>query len=150
MAYESPSFYGTFPATTGLKQYQFVTLSTNGVLIDPTTLGNAIGVLVSSGSTGSTWGGSTASGLPQTVQFYGIAKVLTASTAITPGMLISAVTTGSAEIGWAQDGSDNANLWVLGIAVTEALSTGGDSTGGIGTEVISVLLHNIGQATTVA
>lgn len=149
MAYESPSFYASFPATTGLSQYQFVMLSTNGLLIDPTTLGNAIGVLVSSGTTGSTWGGSTANGPVQTVQLYGIAKLMTSSTAITPGTLISAVTTG-AEIGWAQSGHDNANLWALGIAVTQPNTTGGDSTGPIGAELISVLLHNIGQATTVA
>lgn len=149
MAYESPSFYASFPATTGLSQYQFVTLSTNGLLIDPTTLGNAVGVLVSSGTTGSTWAGSTANGPVQTVQLYGIAKLLTSSTAITPGTLISAVTTG-AEIGWAQSGADNAALWVLGIAVSQPNTTGGDSTGGIGAELISVLLHNIAQATTVA
>lgn len=149
MAYESPSFYASFPASTGLSQYQFVALSTNGLLIDPTTLGDAIGVLVSSGTTGSTWGGSTANGPVQTIQLYGIAKLKTASTAITPGMRISAVTTG-AEIGWAQDGSDNAALFVLGYAVTGAVSTGGDSTGGGGTELITVLLHNIGQGTTVA
>lgn len=149
MAYESPSFYASFPASTGLKQYTFVTLSTNGLLRTPTTLGDAIGVLVSSGTTGSTWGGSTANGPVQTVQLYGIAKVLCADEAITPGMRISAVTTGL-EIGWAQDGSDNAALFGLGYAVTEALSTGDESTSAIGAEIISVLLKTIGQGTTVA
>ena len=149
MAYESPSFYATFPAATGLSQYQFVTLSTNGLLIDPTTLGDAIGVLVSSGSTGSTWAGSTAGGLVQTVQLYGIAKLLTSSTAITPGTRISAVTTG-AEIGWAQSGADNAALFILGYAVSQPNTTGGDSTGGIGAEIISVLLDRIGQGSTIA
>lgn len=149
MAYESPSFYASFPASTGLKQYTFVTLSTNGVLRSPTTLGDAIGVLVSSGTTGSTWGGSTASGPVQTVQLYGIAKLLCADEAITPGMRISAVTTG-AEIGWAQNGSDDAGLFGLGWAVTEALSTGDESTAAIGIEVISVLLNAFGQGSTVA
>lgn len=147
MAYESPSFYGSFPASTGLKQYTFVTLSTNGLLRTPTTLGDAIGVLVSSGTTGSTWGGSTGSGPVQTVQFYGIAKLLSADEAIVPGDRISAVTTGL-EIGWAQRGNDDSNLFGLGYAVTEALSTGDESTSAIGIEVISVLLKTIGQGTT--
>ena len=150
MAYESPSFYATFAASTGLSQYQFVALSTGGRLIDPTTLGDAIGVLVSSGTTGSTGrAGSTNSGSVQTVQLYGIAKVLAASTAITCGNRISAVTTG-AEIGWAQQALDDAGLFVLGYALTDVNSTGGDSTGAIGAQLVSVLLDRIGQASTIA
>lgn len=150
MAYESPAFYGTFPASTGLSQYQFVTINSAGVLVDPTTLGDALGVLVSSGTTGSTGrAGSTTSGSVQTVQFYGIAKVLAASTLIAPGARISAVTTG-AEIGWAQAAADDAALFVLGYALSDVNSTGGDSTGPIGVQLVNVLLDRIGQASTIA
>ena len=64
-------------------------------------------------------------------------------------MRIAACTT-AAEAGWAIDGSDNAALYVLGIALTGAGSTGGDSTGGGGIEPVSVLLQAVGQASTVA
>ena len=149
MAYENPLGVYSFLASTGLKQYQFVSLNAAGVLIDPTTLGDAIGVLVSSGTTGSTGkAGSTTSGYYHSVQCYGIAKVLAASTLIDPGMRIAACTTG-AEIGWAIDGSDNAALFGLGFAVTAVRSTGGDSTGS-GVELVSVLLKTIGQGSTVA
>lgn len=76
MAYENPSLLGSFAASTGLLQYQGVALSTNGLLINPTTSGAIIGVLVSGGTTGSTSAGA------QTVQFGGIAKVLAGATAI--------------------------------------------------------------------
>lgn len=86
MAYENPSFTGTFKASTGLKQYQFVALNSNGRLINPTTEGNGIGILTSSGTTGSTGrAGSTDSGSVQTVQFYGVAKVIAGTTTIDIG-----------------------------------------------------------------
>jgi hypothetical protein len=136
MAYESPSFYGTFPASTGLQQYQFVALSTDAELIDPTSAGaNVIGVLVSSGTTGSTGiAGSSNSGRYGTVQFYGITKVLAGSTALTGASYISV-----SALGLAVAGTTNAKV---GVVVQDVDSTGGDSTGGIGQQIVSVLLFN--------
>lgn len=95
MAYENYEECGTFPASTGLKQYQFVALNSNGRLINPTTEGNYLGVITSSGTTGSTGrAGSTDSGSVQTVQFYGVAKVLAGTTGITYGTLVKASTDG--------------------------------------------------------
>ena len=87
MAYEKPVLTHTFRASTGLKQYQAVALSgANNRLINPTTEGNCIGVLVSSGTTGSTGrAGSTDSGSVQTVQLSGIAKVIAGTTTIDAG-----------------------------------------------------------------
>lgn len=128
MAYESPSFYGTFAASTGLKQYQFVDLNAAGVLINPTTNGRAIGVLVSSGTTGSTGrAGSTTSGSVQTIQWGGIAKVLSGSSAIPIGAFVKASTDGRASTGT----STNA---VNGIFLAAGVSTSTVS------EVLSVLL----------
>lgn len=150
MAYENPLGVYTFLASTGLRQYQFVTINSAGVLVGPTTLGDAIGVLVSSGTTGSTGrSGSTTSGSYQSVQCYGIAKVLAMSTLIAPGDRICAGTTG-AEKGWATISSDSVAEMVLGYALTPALSTCGQSTSAGGTQVVSVLLQMVGQASTVA
>ena len=92
-------FTHTFRASTGLRQYQFVNLaSTTSVRIArPTTNGVHIGVLISSGTTGSTGrAGSTDSGSVQTVQFAGIAKVLAGSSAIDAGGYVKASTDGLA------------------------------------------------------
>ena len=83
MATESLAFSGTFAASTGLKQYQAVALKAAGVLINPTTEGNCIGVLTSSGTTGSTGrAGSTHSGSVQAVQILGRAKLIAGTTTI--------------------------------------------------------------------
>lgn len=98
MAFEKvpARFTHTFAASTGLKQYQAVALSGTR-LINPTTEGNCIGVIISSGTTGSTGrAGSTDSGSVQTVQFGGIAKVLAGSTTIDAGDLLKAETDGRA------------------------------------------------------
>lgn len=129
MAYESPSFFGTFAASTGLKQYQAVELNSAGVLINPTTNGRCIGILCSSGTTSSTGrAGSTTSGSVQTVQFYGIGKILSGSSAIVIGDVISAATDGRA----AAASTNNP----LGRALAAGVSTSTVS------EVISVLLLN--------
>src|SRR3990167_8230560 len=88
----------TFRASTGLKQYQAVALTgANNRLINPTTEGNCIGILVSSGTTGSTGrAGSTDSGSVQTVQLTGIAKVIAGTTTIDASDLIKAATDGRA------------------------------------------------------
>ena len=86
MATESLAFSGTFAASTGLKQYQAVALNAVGVLINPTTEVNRIGILTSSGTTGSTGrAGSTHSGSVQEVQWYGRAKVIAGTTTIDIG-----------------------------------------------------------------
>lgn len=134
MAYESPSFYGTFPASTGLKQYQAVELNSAGVLINPTTSGRCIGLLCSSGTTGSTGrAGSNTSGSVQTVQFYGIGKVLSGSSAIAIGDVLSADSDGRAIAA-----STN---FPLGRALAAGVSTSTVS------EVISVLLIGLGSQT---
>lgn len=129
MAFESPSFYGTFLASTGLKQYQCVELNSAGVLINPTTNGRCIGVLVSSGSTGSTGrAGSTTSGRVQTVQFYGIAKVLSGSSSIVIGDVVTAEADGRVTVASTNN--------PIGRALAAGVSTSTVS------EVISVLLLN--------
>lgn len=129
MAYESPSFYGTFPASTGLRQYSFVSLNSDGKLIYPTTNGNAIGILVSSGTTGSTGrAGSTFSGTVQTVQLGGIGKVLSGSSAIPIGALVRAATDGRASTG-------TSTACVSGMFLAAGVSTSTVS------EVLSILLY---------
>lgn len=136
MAYESPSFYGTFPASTGLQQYQAVGINTSGVLIDPSSAGGQIiGILVSSGTTGSTGrAGSGNSGSVQTVQFYGISKIRAGSTALTIGNPF-----GVSAAGLAVAATTNSEV---GLVLQDVDSTGGDSTGGIGNQIVSVLLLN--------
>ena len=86
----------TFPASTGLRQYQAVNITgANKRLIHPTTEGNCIGILTSSGTTGSTGrAGSTDSGSVQTVAVLGKAKLLAGSTTIDAGDLLKASTDG--------------------------------------------------------
>lgn len=129
MAYESPSFYGTFLASTGLKQYQVVDINTAGVLINPSSAGaNCLGVLCSSGTTGSTGrAGSTTSGSYQTVQFYGIAKILSGSSSIAIGDAVMADTDGRVIVGTTNG--------ALGIALAAGVSTSTVA------EIIPVLLQ---------
>ena len=98
MAFEKVGLTHTFQASTGLRQYQAVALTgANNRLINPTTEGNCIGILVSSGTTGSTGrAGSTDSGSVQTVQLAGIAKVIAGTTTIVASNLIKAATDGRA------------------------------------------------------
>src|SRR3990167_7704203 len=98
MAFDKNATCHTFRASTGLKQYQAVALTgANNRLINPTTEGNCIGILVSSGTTGSTGrAGSTDSGSVQTVQLTGIAKVIAGTTSIDASDLIKAATDGRA------------------------------------------------------
>lgn len=98
MAYEKVGFTHTFRASTGLTQYQAVAVTgANARLIDPTTEGNCIGILISSGTTGSTGrAGSTDSGSMQTVQLSGIAKVVAGTTTIDAGDVLKASTDGLA------------------------------------------------------
>lgn len=128
MAFEVNDLRSSFLASTGLKQYQFVDLNSAGVLINPTTNGRAIGVITSEGTTGSTGvAGSTTSGTLQTVQFGGIAKVLSGSSAIPIGAFVKASTDGRASTGT----STNA---VNGIFLAAGVSTSTVS------EILSVLL----------
>ena len=98
MAFEKVGLTHTFQASTGLRQYQAVALTgPNNRLINPTTEGNCVGILVSSGTTGSTGrAGSTDSGSVQTVQLAGIAKVIAGTTTIVASNLIKAATDGRA------------------------------------------------------
>ena len=98
MAFEKIELTHTFPASTGLKQYQFVNITgVNNRLINPTTEGNCIGVLISEGTTGSTGlAGSTDSGFVRTVQLSGIAKLIAGTTTIDAGEWVKASTDGLA------------------------------------------------------
>lgn len=123
----------TVAASTGLKQYTFVDLSTsatalNGaVLTKPSALGKAIGVLVSSGTTG-----STRRNQQQSVQVYGIAKVLGGSASIKVGSVIFAATAdGRAELG-----TTNSTKYVIGRAFGRSTSTSA--------QVVPVLLLHSG------
>jgi hypothetical protein len=131
MAYENSSPFGTFLASTGLKRYTFVDINSAGVLVKPVTGAfKAIGVLCSSGTTGSTGrAGSTTSGTYQTVQFYGIAKVVSGSSSIAIGDVIKAATDGRAEIA-----STNSTHYCMGRALAAGASTSTTA------EIIPVLL----------
>lgn len=136
MAFEKrDGVYHTFTAvSTGLKQYQFVALAstTSSRLINPTTEGLTIGVITSSGTTGSTGkAGSTDSGSAQTVQLSGIGKVIAGTTKIAPGGYVKASTDGLA----AQTTGPTSTSYVGGIALQAVASTSTSS------EVIAVLLN---------
>lgn len=121
MAYENPTGPLTFQASTGLKQYQGVDINSSGLLINPTTSGRVIGILVSSGTTG-----STEDTTYHTVQIIGVAKVLSASTAIAIGDAVTFNTAGRVVAG-------TTNIQA-GIALGAAVSTSDVA------EVIPVLL----------
>lgn len=129
MAFEKDVFSHTFQASTGLRQYQCVALSgANNRLINPTTEGNCIGVITSSGTTGSTGrAGSTDSGSVQTVQMLGIAKVIAGTTTIDAGDLLKTETDGRAS-------TSGSTSYRFGIALDAVASTSTSA------QVISVLL----------
>ena len=129
MAYEKDVFCHSFPASTGLAQYQAVAISgANNRLIDPTTEGNCIGILVSSGTAGSTGrAGSTDSGSIQTVQLLGIAKVIAGTTTIDAGDILKASTDGLAS-------TSSSTSYRFGVALDAVASTSTSAS------VISVLL----------
>lgn len=139
MAYDKPpsGLTHTFPASTGLKQYQFVNITgANNRLINPTTNGEAIGVITSSGTTGSTGrAGSTDSGSVQTVQLLGVAKIICGTTAIDPGDFIKASTDGR---GSTWDLSDGSTDYVVGRAIGSALSTTTSA------EIITAFINGLG------
>lgn len=127
MAYEVNELRSSFLASTGLKQYQAVDINSAGVLINPTTSGRIIGVLTSSGTTGSTGrAGSTTSGVFHTIQFGGIAKCLSGSSSLAIGDAVTFDTDGRAVVGTTNMQS--------GVALHAGVSTSTVS------EVISVLL----------
>lgn len=143
MAFELPGFYGTFLCSTGIKQYTFVDLTSTGSgaskvakLIKPTTYGAVVGVLVSSGTTGSTVRKS------QTVQFLGISKVRAGSTAFVAGDYVLATTKGIANR--VAKGTASTS-YLCGVCVAPLGSTKEGSTGDLaGAEVISILLTQPG------
>jgi len=121
MAYEVPVGTATFPATTGLSQYRFVFINSSGKLTKPSSNGRVLGVLVSSGTTG------TNGAKAQTVQLYGIAKVVSGSTAIAVGDTIGASTATGRAVAKASGDVG------VGIALVAGVSTSTH-------EVLSVLL----------
>lgn len=139
MAFENPLGTNnlTLPASTGLVQYQAVSLNSAGLLIDPTTLPQVIGVLVSSGTTG-----STVADRPQSVQVYGVAKVLQGSSGLVPGNQVAATTSGTVVL----SSADN----ILGIVIEGSASTGVHGTTDDIQGVVSVLLLHMAKPTTAA
>ena len=118
MAYEKVGLTHTFRASTGLRQYTAVNISgANARLLLPTTEGNCIGILISSGTTGSTGrAGSTDSGSVQTVQYSGIAKVIAGTTTIDAGDLLKADTDGRAS-------TSSSTSYRFGVALASVDST---------------------------
>ena len=136
MAYEKVGCTHTFRATTGLKQYQAVDITgANNRLINPTTIVPAIGVLISSGTTGSTGrAGSTDSGSVQTVQFDGIAKCIAGSTTIDASDFLTSDTDGRCSTA---AGSSTGMIFARSLGAVDTTSTSA--------HIISVLLKpNIG------
>lgn len=138
MTIELPAFYGTFLASTGLKQYMAVSLTSTGSgankvakLIVPTTYGAAIGVLVSSGTTNSTVR------KVQTVQFLGIAKVRSQSTAWVAGDYALPTTKGF--VNRVAKGTPSTSS-LLGVCMAPSASTKSD-----GSEYIPILLTQPGS-----
>lgn len=129
MAFEKVGLIHTFQASTGLKQYQAVHITgANNRLLNPTTEGNCIGILVSSGTTGSTGrAGSTDSGSVQAVQLSGIAKVIAGTTTIDAGDLLKADIDGRAS-------TSSSTSYRFGIALGAVDSTSTSA------HVVSVLL----------
>lgn len=121
MAYDNASEFITLPATTGLVQYQLVNINSAGKIATPTLGARVVGVLVSSGTNGSTedrYG---------TVQINGVSKVLAAATTATAGETLSAsaigyakATTGTAAIAGVQvEGTSGASGRVISILLTK-------------------------------
>lgn len=129
MAFENPlgtNNLAIFEASTGLRQYTFVSLGSNGKLAAPSTLGHAIGVLVSSGTTN-----STDDTRLQSVQVYGVAKVISGSSSIAIGDLVAADADGFAIV------ATTANM-AMGTALAAGVSTSTVA------EIIPVLLQHLG------
>lgn len=117
MGYELKGFADTFPASTGLKQYQLVNINANGRLINPTTEGICIGVIASSGTTGSTGrAGSTDSGSVQTVNWGSVVKVIAGTTTIDIGDRLKAETDGRAS-------TSSSTSYQFGVALETVNST---------------------------
>lgn len=117
MATNSEGLCLTFRASTGLKQYQAVHVTTGARLLNPTTEGNCIGILVSSGTTGSTGrAGSTDSGSVQTVQLSGVAKVIAGTTTIDVGDSLKADVDGRAS-------TSSSTSYRFGVALSAVDST---------------------------
>lgn len=124
MAWENKSGFYTLPASTGLSQFRFVTVNTSGNLAYPAAGAPVIGVLVSSGTTGSTDDRQVG-----TVQSIGVAKVTAIASTLAVGDTVAASSIGRAVPSSATD-------YTVGIVVD-------GSSGGVG-RVMSVALIPIG------
>lgn len=128
MAYEIPGRCVTVPASTGLKQYRLVTLSTaaatQGWAVKPAAGAPVLGSVAYVGTTGSTVD-------PQyiTVQIDGVAKIEAASGTVAAGDLVSASSLGQVK-------SLSAGDYAVGMVV-------GGSSGGAN-RILSVQLLPIG------
>lgn len=129
MAWKNSDAFITLPYSTGLRQYRFVKVHTDGTIKYPnaSTIGEAVvGVLVSSGTTNST-------NVPTkgaTIQISGVARVEAPASTVAVGDLVTASTLGQAQ------SSSNAGDYVVGVVV--AGSSGGAN------RLLSVLLSPIG------
>jgi hypothetical protein len=123
MAYESAVAPITLPfGSTGIRQYRFVTLNASGQITYPSTAGpSVLGVLISSGTTGST----DSSNKYGVVQMYGVAKVEAPGSTVSAGDLVAASSVGYAValasgdycVGRAVTGSSGSTNRLLSVAL---------------------------------
>jgi hypothetical protein len=120
MAWDAADEFITLPATTGLRQFQFVTVNSAGKAANPTAGGRVLGVLVSSGTNNST------EDVAATVQILGIAKVLAKGSTLGVGDTVSASSIGYAKpstsggyvIGLQVDGSSGSTGRIVSVSLT--------------------------------
>lgn len=120
MAWDAADEFITLPATTGLKQYQFVSVNSAGKLANPTAGGRVVGVLVSSGTNG------TAANPVGTVQIVGVAKAYAKGSTLGVGDTVSASSLGYAKpstasgyvIGYVVDGTSGSTGRIISVTLT--------------------------------
>jgi hypothetical protein len=123
MAWDAADEYITLPASTSvsLKQYQFVTVGSDGKLTNPTAGGRVIGVLVSSGTTP-----ANVKNPVGTVQIVGVSKAYAKGSTLGVGDTVSASSVGYAKpssasgyvIGYVVDGSSGSTGRVISVTLT--------------------------------
>jgi len=120
MAWDAADEYITLPATTGLRQFQLVTVNSAGKAATPALGARIIGVLVSSGTNSST------EDVAATIQIAGIAKVLAAGSTLSAGDTYTANASGYARPatstqyvgGLVVDGSSGSTGRIISVSLT--------------------------------
>jgi hypothetical protein len=120
MAYDNPDEFITLPATTGLVQYQFVTVNSAGKAARPAAGARVLGVLVSSGTNGST------EDRYATIQLTGVSKAIAKGSTLGVGDTVSASSIGYAKpstsggyvIGLVLEGSSGSTGRIISVSLT--------------------------------